>query len=46
MSRKEDHLNVAMGMQTLQGTELGSFPVEEAIWQAACKRVRYLMADK
>jgi hypothetical protein len=28
---KEDHLNVAMGMQTLEATELDSFPSEEAI---------------
>ncbi len=46
---KEPHLNVAMGLQTLRGTELGRFPFETAvaIWKAgASKRGRYLMADK
>ncbi len=46
---KSKHLNVAMGLQTLRGTELGRFPFEKAvtIWKAgASKRGRYLMADK
>ncbi len=29
--RKEPHLNVAMGLQTLRGTELGRFPFEKAV---------------